>query len=350
MKKTLIALAALAAVGSVSAQAVITGSINMGMAKSATDAYTVGGLKGDRNFLQFAETEDLGNGLKVTGMLNARFVSSTGAEKYYNTTTGTVGDQLFEQTKLTIDSGAGQLAIGRFTNFIGLAPIHFQEDSGFGAANQSIYGRLSSQVQYATPAFSGFQGFVLHAKATDNKYAAALTGNGFTAGVDYSATLNLGTGQYLNDFSAVGVNYANGPVFVHVSSFSGLLNEKSTIWGATYNFGPAKVSLGQYKQGGDIGNTTSKGYLAHTSTEYGVEVPYGNFVGAITYNTNDKDIVIAADAGTSQMTKVGYKLYYSLSKRTTLEFETANVTNGGASSNGTSDNGTSYYTGIRHTF
>jgi len=245
------------------------------------------------------------------------------------------------------------------------------EDSGSSAASTTIYGRMSSQLQYATPVFSGIQAFALHAKATDNKYSAALSGNGFNTSYDLS-TSALASGS-LNDFAAFGVNYANGPLFVHVASISGLVGDKDSKWAVTYNFGPAKVSVGQFRQGSDIGYTAvaavassanlttgavtaataaraAYGIAAHTSTEYGVEVPYGNFVGAITYQTNDKDLALGKTDGSSQMTKIGAKLFYSLSKRTTLEFETANVSNGGASSNGTSDNGTNYYTGIRHTF
>jgi len=96
MKKTLIALAALAAVGTVSAQAVISGSINVGMQHSALDTYSNGGVKGDRNFLAFSETEDLGNGLKVSAYLNARFNSINGTEKYMSTATGSNNDMLFE--------------------------------------------------------------------------------------------------------------------------------------------------------------------------------------------------------------------------------------------------------------
>ena len=202
MKKTLIALAALAAVGTVSAQAVISGSINIGMQHSALDAYGNGGLKGDRNFLAFSDTEDLGNGLKVSGYLNARFNSINGTEKYLSTATGSNNDMLFEQTKIAVDGPFGQIALGRFTNFIGLAPVHFMEDSGFGAPSTSIYGRMSSQLQYATPVFSGFQAFALHAKATDNKFSAALAGNGFNPAYDLS-TSALASGS-LNDFAAFG--------------------------------------------------------------------------------------------------------------------------------------------------
>ena len=66
MKKTLVALAALAATGAY-AQATITGSINVGYKNSAAGVGSVGGLKGDRNHLTFTASEDIGNGMKEIG-------------------------------------------------------------------------------------------------------------------------------------------------------------------------------------------------------------------------------------------------------------------------------------------
>jgi hypothetical protein len=62
---------------------------------------------------------------------------------------------------------------------------------------------------------------------------------------------------------------------------------------------------------------------------------------------NDKDLTSGASpAGSTQQQKVGYKLYYSLNKTTTLEFEGSNTSNAQSSAN----NGTAYYLGARKTF
>ena len=346
MKKTLVALAALAATGAF-AQVTISGSMNVGYKNSAAGAGSVGALKGDRNHLTFTAAEDIGNGLKVTAALQLRYDSMHGGNTYGNTAIegGTKGANLFEQSRLTVEGGFGTVSVGRFTNAIGVAPLHFMEDSAYSAASTSAYGRLSGQLQYLSPSFAGAQVWALTARMDQNTYPTA-SGNGMTASsVAANGVITSGTAA-LRNFSAFGLNYANGPIFAQVSSITGLYDDTNTKWGVTYNLGMAKLAVGQYRQGKAIGSGAT-GMTAHTTTEYGVEVPFGQFVGAVTMHRNDKDLDSTKTDGTSQQQKVGYKLYYSLNKTTTMEFEGSNTSNAGA---GASSNGTAYYLGARKTF
>ena len=61
---------------------------------------------------------------------------------------------------------------------------------------------------------------------------------------------------------------------------------------------------------------------------------------------NNTDLDSTKTDGSTQQQKVGYKLYYSLNKTTTLEFEGSNTSNAQSSAN----NGTAYYLGARKTF
>ena len=349
MKKTLVALAALAATGAF-AQVTISGSMNVGYKNSAAGAGSVGALKGDRNHLTFTAAEDIGNGLKVTAALQLRYDSMHGGNTYGNTAIegGTKGANLFEQSRLTVEGGFGTVSVGRFTNAIGVAPLHFMEDSAYSGASTSAYGRLSGQLQYLSPSFAGAQVWALTARMDQNTYPTA-SGNGMTASsVAANGVITSGTAA-LRNFSAFGLNYANGPIYAQVSSITGLYDDTNTKWGVTYNLGMAKLAVGQYRQGKDVGThaTAANNMAAHTTTEYGVEVPFGQFVGAVTMHRNDKDLDSTKTDGTSQQQKVGYKLYYSLNKTTTLEFEGSNTSNAGA---GASSNGTAYYLGARKTF
>jgi len=348
MKKTLVALATLAATGAF-AQVTISGSMNVGYKNSAAGVGSVGALKGDRNHLTFTAAEDIGNGLKVTAALQLRYDSMHGGNTYGNTAIegGTKGANLFEQSRLTVEGGFGTVSVGRFTNALGVAPLHFMEDSAYSAASTSAYGRLSGQLQYLSPSFAGAQVWALTARMDQNTYPTA-SGNGMTASsVAANGVITSGTAA-LRNFSAFGLNYANGPIFAQVASITGLYDDTNTKWGVTYNLGMAKLAVGQYRQGKDVGThaTAANNMAAHTTTEYGVEVPFGQFVGAVTMHRNDKDLTPGVTNGSSQQQKVGYKLYYSLNKTTTLEFEGSNTSNAQSSAN----NGTAYYLGARKTF
>ena len=323
--------------------------MNVGYKNSAAGVGSVGALKGDRNHLTFTAAEDIGNGLKVTAALQLRYDSMHGGNTYGNTAIegGTKGANLFEQSRLTVEGGFGTVSVGRFTNALGVAPLHLMEDSAYSGASTSAYGRLSGQLQYLSPSFAGAQVWALTARMDQNTYPTA-SGNGMTASsVAANGVITSGTAA-LRNFSAFGLNYANGPIYAQVSSITGLYDDTNTKWGVTYNLGMAKLAVGQYRQGKDVGThaTAANNMAAHTTTEYGVEVPFGQFVGAVTMHRNNTDLDSTKTDGSTQQQKVGYKLYYSLNKTTTLEFEGSNTSN----AQSTANNGTAYYLGARKTF
>jgi len=362
MKKTLIALAALAATSAFAQSSVsITGSIMYGATRSAgtAPATSFGALKGDRNFLNFGVVEDLGGGTTVTATIQSRFRTESGRlGTYYATdalakpgattaataTTGTVltvpsaavtnantSDQrnAFEQTAIGINTkDMGSLRLGRFTNILGFSLYNLMEDSPHGAGTSSQSGRLSSQVQYTSPTVAGFSYIYLNAAKATNKYGT-LIGNGYGSGTAINPTQSL---------QAHTIRYAQGPVFAQFSSVDGLTGEGSTHLGATYELGGGiKLAAGQFSQDAVFGTQ-----LVHKNTSYGVEYKTGPWTTAIMRSSSNAKIE-ADHLGNKAQT--GLKAYYALSKRTSIDAEMGNTSNMAATSNGRS-----YHIGLRHTF
>ncbi|WP_194942826.1 porin [Limnohabitans sp. Rim11] len=343
MKKTLIALAALAATSAFAQSSVsISGSIQYGVSRSAAGVNSFGALKGDRNFVNFGGVEDLGGGTNVTFTAQQRFRSESGRlGTYYATdsipSTGTTAantntaDQrnAFEQTAIGVNTkNLGALRLGRFTNILGFNSYNLMEDSGNGAGTSSQNGRLSAQVQYTSPAINGFQYIYLNAAKASNKYGT-VAGNGYGSG-----TL-IGTTQ---DLTAHTIKYTNGPVFAQYSVVDGLIGEASTHLGGTYDLGGGlKLAAGQFNQKDAFGTQ-----LAHKNTSFGAEYKFGAWTTAIMRSTANAKIA-AADVGKKEQT--GLKAYYNLSKRTSIDTEYSKTSKSAAASNGNA-----YYVGLRHTF
>ena len=378
MKKTLVAIAALAATGAFAQSTVtVSGIVNYGMHNDVTKTTSYGGLKGDRNNLTFGVVEDMGNGVSTTGTLQFRFNSGTGAAGYSNTGASSeagAGATQFEQVAIGVNTPYSNVRVGRFTNALGVYDYSVFEDSKYGTnASRAAYGRLSNTLQITTPTFSGFQAALIGAQGSTNKWGnpGGVTGAGFVTGVDYSkqsfanSNGSLGT----QDFSSIVLNYANGPLALQYADINGLAYEKATRVAASWNAGWAKFYVGQYNQKHDIGTsvattatynavttTVGTGLAAHKSTEYGVSAPYGKFTFRAGLQTNNKDLVIGTTDGSTKVKKTAIGAEYALSKRTQLQYQRSNVTNGVAATNvslggGFGDStGSAYFVGIQHSF
>ena len=355
----------------------ISGIVNYGMHNDTSKTTSYGGLKGDRNNLTFGVVEDLGSGSNATATLQMRFNSGTGQAGYASTAASTEagsGATQFEQVAIGYNSPIGAVRVGRFTNALGVYDFSVFEDSKYGTnASRAAYGRLSNTLQITTPTFNGFQAAVIGAQGSTNKWGnpGGATGAGFVTGVDYSkqvfanANGSLGT----QDFSSIVLNYANGPLALQYADINGLAYEKATRVAASWNAGWAKFYVGQYNQKHDIGTsvattaaynavttTVGTGLAAHKSTEYGVSAPFGNFTLRAAMQTNDKDLVIGTTDGSTKVKKTTIGGEYALSKRTELQYQRSNVTNGVAYTNlatggGFGDTtGSAYFVGIQHKF
>jgi len=361
MKKTLVALAAIASVSAFAQSAVtISGQINYGVMTPTLGAQTFGAVKGDRNNLSFDVTEDIGGGINGIAKIQARFNSQTGVTGYAASNAGpyqAAGTSLFEQTMVGISSTQfGTIKFGRFTNSLGTYDFSVFEDSKFGTnAARAANGRHSAQSQWESPVIEGFQLQAVHANYANNNYSANNAGFGFGSGINYQT--NSATG--LSNFGSVSVKYANGPVQAQLAKGQGLFNDKFVRAGANYTAANGyKYYAGYYQQTGDVGtvfrsltndygatpgnayiNTatdgSATGMAAHTTTELGIYIPVNQWGLRGGWQRNSKDIAVNINDGSTKVEKIAMGIEYNLSKRTQVIWQKLNVKNGVTNSKNT---------------
>ena len=312
MKKTLIALAAVAATGAAFAQSSVTlyGVADASLAKvTGKSAYlsSAGTMNNGTSRWGVRGTEDLGGGLKAgfnfeQGLsLNDGSLSKSGA--------GEFGRAAW----MNLSGGFGELRLGRTLNPSFYAAAAWELT---GAANYSVVvsqfggvlggSRNSSQIAYTTPNMGGFSatvGYVLKGNSADEK-----------AKVDLNAI------------------YANGPLSVALGYNKVQDAEKNVHVGARYNFGVFTLAGGIIDPAGD-----AKGFTI------GGSVPLGpvNLVVDVARDTEFKD------------TDLLVEVKYPMSKRTTAYaavLRDGKKKNGalGAATAGKDVNGLGL--GIRHNF
>lgn len=309
MKKTLIALAVLAASGAAFAQSSVSlygiADIALTKAKGTSAQLTSGGVSTSR--LGFKGTEDLGGGLK------AGFNFEQGLSLNDGSLSKSGGGEFGRAAWMNLSGGFGELRLGRTLNPSFYAAAAWELT---GAANYSVvvsqFGgvlggiRNSSQIAYTTPNMGGFSatvGYVLKGNSADEK-----------AKVDLNAI------------------YANGPLSVALGYNKVQDAEKNVHVGARYNFGVFTLAGGIIDPAGD-----AKGFTI------GGSVPLGpvNLVVDVARDTEFKD------------TDLLVEVKYPMSKRTTAYaavLRDGKKKNGalGAATAGKDVNGLGL--GIRHNF
>lgn len=290
MKKSLIAIAALATMGAASAQSSLTlygvADIYVGKAKGVSAAAGSGGVATSRFGLK--GSEDLGGGLKA----NFNFESAV------NLGNGATNAQMFDrQANVGFSGGFGTVKLGRswtaFDDINGAANSGF--DSNQLSATNGVWvdynGSSIAQVYYATPEMGGISGAV---------------------------GMNLSGNKAANDITSFHVKYASGPIYVGMAyqnektgGFAGT-DRKHTLVNASYDLGMAKL-LASYR---NVKNPIEAIRLNSTSDEYqiGADVPVGSNLTLSAGYAFSKTKVTAG----STRNAVGYGLAasYSLSKRT----------------------------------
>lgn len=325
MKKSLIALAVLAASGAALAQSSVTlyGRIDLSVGseeKINADGVTKmfnggdGGLTTSRWGLR--GSEDLGGGLKASFKLENRF----------NADEGTSQDPFFKgESTVSLSGGFGEVKFGRSTtvydDVIALSSSSAVFDSAFTPATNGVYksggdysSRFDNKITYLLPAMGGFY-----------------------AGLDYAFDEDAGKSA---DKMALKIGYKAGPLNVAL----GYQDEKTvadyTALSASYDFGVASVSGGYVQRSG----TTATG----DDSEYtiGVNVPFGAFAFSAAYAAGETEI---SGATTAEASGFGLGATYTLSKRTKLYagYRTHEIENAA----GTKTTDTQLYAvGIRHDF
>jgi len=323
MKKSLIALAALAAVGVASAQSSvsISGGYNLGVGKSIstagvvdTRASVVNNLANGNN-ITFTVNEDLGGGLRAIASTNIRYDASTGMNTSNTVNnTSTAGDPFAQNSSIALAGSFGQVTMGRFTSGVA-APIGGYDPfftSTLGVAISAPPPRINDTVQYATPTMSGF-------RATIETSLRAGTGNATASAVAKDAV------QYT-------LTYNQGPVSLMVGggNTQQQSNNKISGVGASYNMGVAIPTVAYAKTGNGASTSGST-----EETAVGVTVP----LGAISLLAGHRKTEGSGTAAlNTKRNSVG--AHYILSKRTRALVEVAKETS----------KDTAWVLGLRHTF
>jgi len=289
MKKTLIALAALASTAAFAQSVTLSGGLRMAYERAGTaDAKAkLINSDGGSNAITLTATEDLGGGLKATAMTNIRYSSVDGTNTS-NTTdaSGATKDAFAQNVKLSVAGAFGSVDAGRYT-YNGLAGFDAWGTVGAG----SVYladagGRYNAALQYNTPAFNGFSASIGATKA------------GVAAGSE--------------EASNIVVKYANGPIAVLVgqekNTATTAAQTRANVLGASYNLGVAKIMLQQA-----VTKTISTGAKTADRLALSAAIPMGAATIKVGMINDKKNTTASTD---TSKTAVGVD--YALSKRTKL--------------------------------
>jgi len=288
MKKSLVALAVLAASGASFAQSSVTlygiadvwvGAKEVG-GTNRTTVLNDGGVSG--SLWGMKGSEDLGGGLKANFMLEQRF----------NLDNGTLlGNGFDNQAWVGLSGGFGEVRLGNVTT-----PL----DDISGAANSAFDSALAPQNNVWK---SG--GFT--ARPKNNIYYATPEMSGFSGAVSYSLNEKVVGAVQATSFH---VKYKGGPLYVGLGyqsdeKYNTGVSDDYLRLNATYDLGMAKVLVGlgvvQYAVGPDV-----------EEWELGVDVPLSASL------TLSGGVAMSKPDGGAKSTGYAIAAAYSLSKRTTL--------------------------------
>ena len=330
MKKTLVAVAAMAAVTGAMAQASITGFIDSAYTtiKSTTSAGVASSTSSlassgaGQSQITFSASEDLGNGMKA--MANIRVAPSP--------FTGAIGQDVSE---VGVSGAFGTVLLNRDYG-IDFALHGAADASGWTSAATGVVhnttGGTGNGVAYVLPTFVPGLGVVL---------ARGVAGGANGAGDTNAYKLTYNTGGLEVQYAAASTKYVaagtvNLAAVTRVAGTAGAAAEAGTGWttnytiggatsaqevtaanstakvtalAVTYNLGMAKLHFGSFS-----GKSGSNANQVSASNMYGVSIPFGATTVGVTSSsakrTNTANTTVKAS---------GYrgKVSYALSKRTT---------------------------------
>jgi len=298
----------------------MTGTVSMSYQKSMTG--TAGLALSDNSFI-FADTEDLGSGMKL--------VMSTGFDAGGRTQTGG-GAFGSENTSLAVSGGFGAVKLfsvesdGPFAAIAALGGASLAQGV-FDTNAVGLGKRFRNGVSYVAPSMNGFTPALTYVTLA-GQYASNAYGSDATAPVAPAVSAYLSS----NNKIVPAVTYLNGPLKVYfedaffnadypgttTTSGGAVANggvSQPTIY-ATYDFGAAKV-----------GAAWTKASNGDATYAMGVNVPVGAVtLGLATYTWKNSSSTVYGDA-----TWTEGSIDYALSKRTSLKVSMAQTNDAGVS-------------------
>lgn len=284
MKKTLVAIAAIAALGSASAQIAVSGKLDVGASStgSAGAKVTSGVWETSRVVLQ--GNQDFTGGMKGSVYLEG----GLGADTSTSTFTG-----FARQSFVSLSGSFGKVDMGAFWTPVDTALWYSDamEYNGFSTmyggldVGNNAQGNSAGAIQYTSPTAGGLTLQVVTAP-------------------------NGGDAAHAN-YGGAGVNYANGPLLINAAFQSYKTATNSTSAGSVIAL---NYDLGSVKLFGGLTNNDDGAGTKVASTNVGVKVPMGaDYVAAGV--TSTKTTTGGADATVS-----GYGVNYikAMNKATVL--------------------------------
>jgi len=295
MKKTLIALAAVAATGAAFAQSSVTidGFVTLGVEKMTGTSAKLNAANG-ANQIRFRGTEDLGGGLKATFALAQRFSPESGLND------GTANGRPTFQGESTVGlaGGFGSVKIGRALTAL-QGPVNGTDPWGTWTVGSTAFlaSGYSSDKNQADSAGTG---------RTDGIFYTSPNFSGFTV----AATLGLKNAAVANannteNLISLWANYSAGPLTVAGGYEQNRQDDDVTALFGVYDLGMVKLGAGYGKVDLSAGGGKKNFNLMAVA-------PMGAFTLKAGYAQSKDE---ATDAKTK---KFGFGGEYALSKRTYL--------------------------------
>lgn len=251
MKKTLIALAAIAAVGTASAQSTLYGVVDLGFSKvTDTDAQiSSGGYSTSR--LGVKGSTNLGGGLTGSYMVETGFNAADGnTETYLGNRGASAG----------VTGSFGSVSLGRqftpYSTSFWNEPLEYDGFSTFyfGSVQADHYWQ-SNSVLYKTPNMNGFTASAMYSGSSGSTDAV---------------TKAPRPGTYFS----LGANYVTGPFTIDAAYESSKVtstNVTTTGWNLAGAYNAGFATLYAALQGGDNGSANKQ-----TSWDLGAGIPLGD--------------------------------------------------------------------------
>lgn len=362
MKKSLIALAVMAAAGAASAQSSVTlfgivdAALTIGRG-SLTDRTQITNSGYNSSRLGFRGTEDLGGGMSASFWLEAgvnnddgtgaasntnnqtvgAFVPATGANAPVRA--GTQGLTFNRRSTVSLAGGWGELRIGRdyvpgFWNLTVFDPFGTNgvgTTATLGLAHATAVRASNSVGYFLPPNLGGFYGQAMYflGENAENGAADEDNGRGYGLRVGYGAgPFNVAFGYTKTEYNTLGVD----------------TNVEQMNIGGQWDFGMAKLQ-GQYVND-EVAGVDAKGFLI------GALVPVG--AGEIRAAYSQYKVDALTDP---KIRKIALGYVHNLSKRTAVYATVARLRNSGGAATalggattGADTSSTGFDVGVRHSF
>ena len=376
MKKTLVAMAALAVTSAFAQSSVtISGVADVGITYSNTkkenvfptpanfnNVNSIGIGRGNNNRIIFSGVEDLGGGLAATFAFQMRFEPSTGNVE-------SNGRPLFQgETTVGLRGGFGALKLGRWLpanqqlnggtldpwGVTTVASLPYAAGFATSPGDAGGEGRIGSSIFYSTPSFGGFAGHL---------------------------TLGAAKGVTGKVYQSLAGSFNNGPINAMAGYERNIQGDTLYNLGANYDLGVAKLYAGYGRAkggsaadraGGAFGAVASTAFIGGlnsgtaastgqgqvavdgtvTSALIGAKIPLGAATILVGYARVSGDVVGAVRTDADNKFALGVN--YALSKRTSIYSDIAGITNNKVLGNGVLGSkgarSTQFDVGIAHSF